>query len=327
MVQGEWIREEEVKLATREHRGHKGRGAPSVRFTRRWGSRLVPAGYLLSACLAAAAAPALPIDFAEIQRRATVSFQEGNFFKPVERDVEALTFRLAPLLIQEVQGQDGANASAAPFGTLVLTNGTAVLDTSRPAIYFQTDGVLVHGKPHVSFTYIWFYKAQAERRRGGSISAQGVRLTLNSAGEPVVWEILAEPSGAELIFVSHSLEAAALAQFGKPLPGRRYAVERGTNETPGTVVARVIEDGPVPMGPIVYLRARTHMVSTLICRCMPAQAKKLRATGTYGLLPFPEAAPELVRVREDIRGLASIWRGEKSGEKRLQTCLRLPAGA
>jgi hypothetical protein len=282
--------------------------------------------YLLATHLAFAGAAAPHIDFGEIQRRATVSFQEGDFFKPVERDVEALTFRLAPLLIQEVQGQDGANASAAPFGTLVLTNGTAVLDTSRPAIYFQTDGVLVHGKPRISFTYIWFYKAEAERRRGGSISAQGVRLTLNSAGEPVVWEILAEPSGAELIFVSHSLEAAALAQFGKPLAGRRYAIERGTNETPGTVVARVIEDGPVPMGPIVYLRARTHMVSTLICRCMPTQAKKLRATGTYDLLPFPEAAPELVRVREDIRGLASFWPGERSGDKRVQTCLRVPAG-
>jgi len=48
----------------------------------------------------------------------------------------------------------------------------------------------------------------------------------------------------------------------------------------------VIDDGPVAMGPIVYLIAGTHSVSTLICRCMPAQAGKILSTSSYELLPL-----------------------------------------
>ena len=77
---------------------------------------------------------------------------------------------------------------------------------------------------------------------------QGIRITLNSAGQPAIWEVLADGSGAELIFVSQSLEAAALAEFGKPLPGRRYAIERSVEEAPSVVVARVIDDGPMAHG-------------------------------------------------------------------------------
>src|SRR5512143_4089936 len=49
---------------------------------------------------------------------------------------------------------------------------------------------------------------------------------------------------------------------------------------------RALDDSPVVMGPIVYLSAGSRAVSTLICRCMPAQAKKLVSTSTYDLQPF-----------------------------------------
>lgn len=281
---------------------------------------------LLTVQAALAAAASARIDFGEIQRRATVSFREADFLKPAEGDTEALTFKLAPLLIQEVESPARTTLSAIGFGTLAFTNGTAALVKSRAAVYVQPETVLIQGMPHLSFTYLWLYEVESSRRRGGGLPVQGVRLTLNSEGEPVIWEVLADPSGAELIFVSHKLEAAALAQFGQPLPGRRYAVERGTNEAPTTVVARVIEDGPIPMGPIVYLGARAQGVSTLICRCMPAQAKELRSTSTYDLLPFPGDAPELARFvrRLKARGLAAFWPGDQGGGGRLTNRLRLP---
>ena len=60
--------------------------------------------------------------------------------------------------------------------------------------------------------------------------------------------------------------------------------------TPDVIVVRVIDDGPVPLGPIIYLSAATRQVSALVCRCMPAQARRLLATRTYDLLPFQEAS-------------------------------------
>ena len=312
------------ELATKERKDRKRDTAqPNMN---RFILGLVLSSFLLAETKVVVAGASGGGDPAEIYGRAAVSFLEADFFKPVEGDTEALTFKLAPLLIQEVESSAPANSSADRFGALRFTNGNVGLDRSRPAIYVEPDTVLIRGKTHLSFSYLWFYTVAAAPGPGGGLPVQGVRVTLNSAGEPVVWEILAEASGAELIFVSQSLERAAAAQFGKPLPGRRHAVESGTNEAPATVVARIIEDGPVPMGPIVCLRAGTHAVSTLICRCMPAQAKKLRASTYYDLMPFPKEAPELLELQRRLkaRGLTTFWPGDKTAPDSLQTHLRLP---
>jgi hypothetical protein len=289
-------------------------------------SVLAAGAFTLADGLAAVGAPAASVEAEEIYRRAALSFQEADFSKPVERDGEALSFKLAPLLLQEIHPGAGAEAAGAGFGTPLFTNGTLALDTSRPVVYFAPDTIVINGKPHLRFAYVWCYTLKPTQGQGGAPPVQGVRLTLNSAGEPVIWEVLADPSGAEIFFVAHSLEAAAAAQFGKPLPGRRYASEASTNDAPAVVVARVIEDGPVPMGPIVYLRAGTHAVGTLICRCMPAQAKTLRSTVVYDLLPFPTDAAQLNRLREGLRSkdTAAFWRGDQGEGVRLERCLRLP---
>jgi hypothetical protein len=158
------------------------------------------------------------------------------------------------------------------------------------------------------------------------LALQGVRMTLNSAGRPAVWEVLADSSGVEVIFVSRSLESAALAEFGKPPPGRRYAVERGLEESSGVVVARVIEDGPIAMGPMVYLSAGSRSVSTLICRCMAAQAKQLVETKNYELFPVlvGSPSPSLLRARAQMGSRPAFWPGDGQSDGRLEKCLRLP---
>jgi hypothetical protein len=80
------------------------------------------------------------------------------------------------------------------------------------------------------------------------------------------------------------------------------------------------------MGPIVYLTAGTRDVSTLICRCMPAQAKTLVATSGYQLAPFSMVAAELVLIRAGLpgRSLAAFWPGDSQSGKCVEKCLRLP---
>jgi hypothetical protein len=138
--------------------------------------------------------------------------------------------------------------------------------------------------------------------------------------------VLADSSGAELIYVSRNLEAAAVAEFGRPLPGRRYTIEHSPEEAPNVIVARIIDDGPVVMGPIVYLTAGTRAVATLICRCMPAQAKRLLGTSVYDLLPFQAAAPSLLtQARTLAREQTAFWPGDPPNGQQLEKCLRLPA--
>ena len=52
---------------------------------------------------------------------------------------------------------------------------------------------------------------------------------------------------------------------------------------PDVVVAGIVEDGPIPMGPYVYVDAADQRVTTLLCRCSPSQVDRITDTGYYQL--------------------------------------------
>lgn len=257
----------------------------------------------------------------EIYQRATVDFPEAVLFKPVEPRSNQLSFALAPWILQEVKGPEVTGKSEDSFGAVNWSNGAVSVDVARPRVYVWTDSVEMNGKALARVAYLWCYADGAKKSEG-----QGVRLTLDSAGQPAVAEVLADGSGAELVFVSRRLEEAAFKEYGKPLAGRRFSVERSVDKTPSVVVARMYEDGPTAMGPMVYLSKASRSVSTLICRCMPAQAKQLRRTVNYELVeatPFPSDSV-LARVRARMGGGMAFWPGETASDHRLERCLRLP---
>jgi len=209
------------------------------------------------------------------------------------------------------------------LGALIISNGTVTFDGSRPTIYTELATVLIQGKSHIQATYLWFYSAVLASSKS-ALSGQGIQLTLDSSGKPVIWEVIADTSRATVIFVSESLETAARAKFGPPLPGRRHAVERSVEEAPAVVVARVIDDGPVPMGPFVYINAETRCVNTVLCRCMPPQVRSLRSTRTYELAPGKDIPIGARMLTTSSPGPASSWSGDDRGRNRLEDSLRLP---
>jgi hypothetical protein len=272
-------------------------------------------------------APAATNLNAEIYNRASTQFDNARLFKPQDIQSDDLSVKLAPLMLEEIpkeipKGRPGSNLV---FGAIVLTNGACRLDCSRPTIYFQIDSVLLRGTPHMRVSYIWF--APGGPPTLAKVVGQGVRITLDSRGEPMLWEVLTDPSGLELLFVSRRLEAAAAAEFGAPLTGRRFSIERALTETSRTEVARIIEDGPVPMGPILYLRPTDYSISTLICRCMPAQAKALAGTTVYTLSPWSAVEAFSAALKSKICGKhpCAFWPGEPEPRDRLTHLLRWPS--
>lgn len=246
----------------------------------------------------------------QIYERAQVEFARARLIKPaVAVPTEAAEFKFAPLILQEIasgrpaEGRDDFVAESSG-----RTNAT---------IYFRQEQTTMAGRPHVQMTYVW---TGADPRQSPSESApppmQGVRITLDSAGNPAIWEVLADSSGARIFVVSQSLEAAALAEFGKPRPGRRFSIERDLGEAPNTVVARVIEDGPEPMGPMVYWGAGSRDILAVACRCMPVQARELMGEQRY----------DLVELKAADVGLVPDFLHRVAAPKRLEDPLRLPDG-
>jgi len=233
---------------------------------------LLLAGLVLTAMTGCTTRPLAihPEQATAFRTRAEAHFQRGFYLKPTEAsNVATQVWQLAPLFIIEASETHSLQDLPAPV--------------ARPQVFFQPGHTMLNGRRHEQMTYWWTYPNDSRDRRD-ALSAQGVRITLNTAGQPVIWEVLADTSGAQVGFVAQSLEAQAVREFGTPLDGRRFAIERSPADAPMVVVARVIEDGPVTMGPIVYLRAGTREVTTVICRCMEAQVRELVGQQEYDLV-------------------------------------------
>lgn len=193
----------------------------------------------------------------EIQGRTRTQFAAAELFKPVAPPANPpLGVELAPLFLRDLP---------TPTATARAPGITAVtLHTNKTQVASQT---------LAQFTFHWTCAGQP----------QAVRLTLNSAGLPVLWEIQHDTSGADLIYVSEALERAARAEFGLPEAGRTFSIERSPATAPQVVVPRLISDSPVAMGPILYLPAQGRDILALICRCMPAQFQSLPVQTNYQL--------------------------------------------
>ncbi|HVM51477.1 MAG TPA: hypothetical protein VMU04_25825 [Candidatus Acidoferrum sp.] len=305
-----------------------------------------------AACVSGAETPSASAA-APIYARATNEFAAAIFLKPAGTTNSDLPYQLAPLILQEVPGdtphprppprsrsrpskaehdneQEDAECRDIPAPLLPAQQAAPPLPPPEalPTVFYSADSVELNRHPHARFAYAWCYPSGAPGVKALALPTQGVRLTLNSHGQPVLWEVLADTSGLRLIFVSRSLEDAAAAEFGSPLPGRRYAIERSLQQTPGVVVPRVIEDGPTAMGPILHLSQGTRDVSTLICRCMPAQAKRLLGTRVFDLVPLNGAVVDacLRAAGTNLNAPPALWGAEDRPQDRLDRCLRLPSG-
>lgn len=225
-----------------------------------------------------------------LRQRALRFFSRADYFKPNPAGVDEHIKLMAPLIVQEAPAGDlrsggfgGVVGMLSAPPAKVPDTGQPLVDPAVPVVYYATATVRVAGTVHDQISYVWFYSAD-----GDALRVQGVRMTLADDGRALVWQVLADREPVEIVYVSAQLERAALAAFGPAVRERVYAVERPISEVPAVVVARILEDGPEPMGPWVYLQAPDHAVSTLLCRCMPSQVGEFANDAYYDLLPIEE---------------------------------------
>ncbi len=227
--------------------------------------------------------------------------------------------RLAPLiLLQTDPGSDPATDRGADWlGRFPQADGAPQGKPGPPQIQVERSQTAIRGQLHDQFTFRWSSLQRGARKSRNGLAAQGIRLTLDAAGDPVIWEVLQPGSGLRLFFVAQSLESKAADQFGAPLAHRHFSVERACTEQPKVWVLRLLDQGPIPMGPAVYLEAGTHSVTTLLCRCSPTQVDRVRRTVYYQLVLAGQAANQ-------TRTSPPAAPQPQSEGPALETMLRLP---
>jgi hypothetical protein len=274
---------------------------------------------------------------------ASVWFAHSQLLKPRENTNHSRAYRLAPLFVQEISTTN-ATPSSNPITTRPMgfdaTKPTQAMPKVAHTVHFQSGSVHIHGQTHEQMLYWWHCGEtpaplrQPPARRGPELRPtqraetdtpwMGLCLTLNTNGVPVIYEVFDSRRDLQSIFVAQSIEAAAQAKFGPALPGRRHSVEPSLSEAPKSVVARVIENSPDVMGPILYLHAESGSVATLICRCMDAQAKELLSQGFYELVPADTSGTLPAATRLETANPRGLPKDFFNPSDRLSRSLRLP---
>jgi hypothetical protein len=212
-------------------------------------------------------------------------------YKPRDGADDAEAPALAPLILWEVEREA---RPAAHFGAVFIDpDGQVHVDVTQPTIYVSRSTTAIGGRPYERVTYRWWGPGPSDTRGDAGVRMFGFRMTLGRDGFPLVWEAVDCNRSCDVTYVSTSLEEAATRAFDAPVAGRAFAIERSVESAPGTVVVRVLEDGPMPMGPYVYIDAMNGNVTTLLCRCMASQVERIVSTAYYDIRPLAEVGDRM----------------------------------
>ncbi|MBK8269278.1 MAG: hypothetical protein IPK83_13620 [Planctomycetes bacterium] len=232
----------------------------------------------------------------QIYRNTDTVFEKALFYKPLDGSAPDEIIKLAPLIVQEVDGSQPVDASFKLAG---------------PTVYYESKTVRVGDQDQNAMVFSW--------RHGNDVQFRdrAIRMTLGDDGFPVIFETnVNSDSQLRILFVSKSFEEAAAAGNAAVLPERQFLIETSVDNAPHVVVARVIEDGPMPMGPFVYLSRDNSSFTTLICRCMPSQARQFVETAYYELRPASDSnEPPSSKFPFDLDAPAKILRIPQSPKR------------
>jgi hypothetical protein len=254
----------------------------------------------------------------ELRSQSKVVFDRARLYKPAESNVDSPAFKLAPLFMQAVHDSAGTNDDTPDGFTRLKLKRTQNPDASTgPTVYYCTNTVSLNGNLHAQVWFFWFYCGETT----GNAPRHWLCVTLDHNGKPAIWQIPPRARELSRCFVSEGLEAAAGKNSGGPLPGRSLSVETDIHENPHAVVAGVMNDAPVAMGPIIHLREGTHEISAVVCRCAPPQVRKLAGAATYELVPIEEVAWPSGKAMLNRTG---ALHHRDSADNRIDRLLRLP---
>jgi hypothetical protein len=225
-------------------------------------------------------------DRESVYARTARRFERATFFSPDPESAPGELRWMSPLIVEELDPLRSEDSPLAEFGRLsVQPPGVATVHSDEPTVYHTEETVAIGETNHAQSTYLWFYPPTEP---GGKAGWRGFRMILDHRGFAIVWEVLSSEAGLRVLYVSKPIEDAARRQYGAPLPDRRFVVEPHVAEHPDVVVARIVGDGPQPMGPFLYLDYSARHVSTLICRCEPSQVDLFPQSRMYRLVALEQ---------------------------------------
>ncbi len=172
----------------------------------------------------------------------------------------------APILIQGVLApeDDDYRRDSDEIGTPLLHEGeepSVSIDTRKPAMYGRIEKETVNGVELTQLVYVfWYPRHPVSLVESGPIDGGVLRITLDAADRPAVFEYT-QPCGCyHGAFVAEHVEAWAQSDFGERASGKEFYTEKSVSGAGDWVVREVVEDDgrDIEPRPVLWVTAGDH---------------------------------------------------------------------
>jgi len=245
---------------------------------------------------------------------------------------DRLLARYAPLIVQERV----ENTSYAPeddeIGTVHLSGRAeqydVAIDTGEPSVYAYWQYTWVSGVKHVQLTYTYWFPEHPKLKpidtEVGKIEGATLRVTLDAADRPAIFETVLACGCYHRCYVSDRVEQAACRHYGVPVPGKSFCVEQDVADKIDWIIPETV---PLPdesfVHPIIFSRAGYHGIAGLTFNREELDTRHIREQREYTLRSYEEL--EHLPVGN---GYGSMFNssGLVRGASRLEGALLAPTG-
>ncbi|MGR9099071.1 MAG: hypothetical protein ACU826_00745 [Gammaproteobacteria bacterium] len=209
-------------------------------------------------------------------------FTHREIYSPLRRDQApqgisgedwALLRRYAPVLVQETAPDAKYHPRADRFGTVSLTGETPeqavpVVDTDKPAVYAYVDEKTVQGVKVKQLVYAFWYTEHPQLSRidfeAGPLEGWTVRVSLNQANEPLIFESVSNCGCYYKVFPTEKLEAMSRQAHAVKLEDKNFYIENHLEGKYDAIVPEVVSGiSAEPQNIALYYSAGHHQLLTI----------------------------------------------------------------
>ncbi len=140
-------------------------------------------------------------------------------------------------------------------------------ELGQPLIAGSTSGFLsskIGSHKRRQLVYVAWYPSRPALKpvdsEAGLIDGVVIRMTLDRHNRPAVYEFVRSCGCYHMLYVAEFVEAAARREFGEPLPGQRYSLQKADAKRELFIPSLVPDDGSHPARPVVYVSGGHHML-------------------------------------------------------------------
>lgn len=245
-------------------------------------------------------------------------------------ELETLLQRYAPVIVQEIPVETDYAPQSDLIGALDWSGewDHLVVNVRQPVVYAYAQTRIIKGTPHRQLIYTHYYPEHPKLKffdaEAGEIEGLTLRMTLDSRNQPLVFETIYNCGCYHRLYVTEKLEAAARREFGDPLKGKGFSIEK---KVPGKIDLIVLEKLPDRLEgrrPVLYCWGAYHLPgkAAIGLDSVPLEGENL-GSRTYRLEPYRSL--ELVTNPDHPRSVFDRD-GLVRGTDRMEAFLLAPTG-